>query len=122
MDIDKLTIGELKQLQALMPGGATAPSASPPRKRVKSHSMKVGMKVLIRTVTLYYTGEIREITASDILLGNAAWIPDTGRYAAALTSGELGEVEPLPDWVIVPRGGIIDIAPWDHALPRKVKP
>lgn len=127
LDIDKMTVGELKEVARTIgiTVGASGLAASAQNMakpvKFKSHSMHAGESVLIRTVTFYYTGKIIAITASDIVLSEAAWIPDTGRYADALKTGKLNEVEPFPDSVIIPRGGIIDIAPWAHALPREQK-
>ena len=86
-----------------------------------SHSFVLGECYLIRTVTLYYTGRVTSITDSDLVLSDAAWIADTGRFAEALKSGTLNEVEPFIDPVIVPRGVIIDATKWGHALPRATK-
>jgi hypothetical protein len=112
MNIDDLTLKQIREIAAL------APCA---KKRVKSHSIPVGEAVLIRTVTHYYTGRIKSVTASDLVLEEAAWIADTGRYSEALTTGKLGEVEPIPTWVILGRGAIIDIVPWKFSLPATVK-
>lgn len=84
-------------------------------------SFEIGKTYLIRTVTMMYTGKLLAITETDLLLGDAAWIADSGRYASALKEGTLSEVEPYPDQVIVSRGGIIDGAEWDHPLPRDQK-
>jgi len=87
----------------------------------KSHSFVIGSKYLIRTVTMHYTGRLESVTDSDIVLSDAAWIADTGRYSEALTKGSLAEVEPYPGDVIVSRGVIVDAAIWDHGLPRETK-
>ena len=86
-----------------------------------SHSFQIGESYLIRTVTFYYTGRIKAITDSDLLLENAAWIADTGCFHNALKTGDLAEVEPFVTEVIVPRGGIIDATQWQHDLPRMQK-
>lgn len=82
-----------------------------------------GTNVFIRTVTHYFTGKVERVTKSWIILSSAAWIADTGRFADALRSGSLNEVEPYPDDAIVRvnRDGVIDIANWKHELPRKQK-
>lgn len=49
--------------------------------------LQVGSRVFIRTVTSYYTGEVIEVSADEIVLVNAAWIADTGRFAPAMASG-----------------------------------
>ena len=87
----------------------------PPR----DHSYEIGGKYLIRTVTMMYTGEVMSITANDLVLKDAAWIADSGRYSDALNKGALNEVEPYPHMVIITRQSIVDAAPWNHALPRE---
>ena len=88
---------------------------------LKNHSFQLGKAYLIRSVTMYYTGRLAVITETDLLLEDAAWIADTGRFGEALTTGRLKEIEPFPSPVIVPRGGIIDATEWTHPLPREVK-
>ena len=86
-----------------------------------NHSFELGGAYLIRTVTMYYTGRLRRITDTDLLLTDAAWIADTGRFATALKTGVVSEVEPFPDAVIISRGCIVDATFWPHALPREQK-
>lgn len=83
---------------------------------------KVGQKVLIRTVTHYYTGEIVAVLPDGLQLKDAAWIPDTGRFGEALKSGKFAEVEPYPGLVEIYTGGSVDICPWPHPLPKEAKP
>lgn len=87
------------------------------------------MKVFIRTVTHYFVGELVEDSEAPrfgpgfLYLRHCSWVADTGRFHAALASGTLPEVEPYPaeDVVSVNLGAIVDIAPWNHKLPTKVK-
>ena len=81
----------------------------------------VGTKVFIRTVTMYYTGEILAVTPDMVVLRAAAWIPNTGGFNNALRTGELVEVEPFEEPVWVARGAIVDLTPWLHALPGEQK-
>lgn len=87
----------------------------------KSHSFEVGKAYLIRTVTMHYTGRVVAVTDSDVLLEDAAWIADTGRFADSLQSGELSEIEPYPKRVAVCRGAMVDFCEWLHSLPRGQK-
>lgn len=84
----------------------------------KKHSVFSG-KVFIRTVTHYYTGRVVSVADGFVTLADAAWIADTGRFATALETGTLSEVEPYPGEVAVAIGAIVDVAPWEHELPRK---
>ena len=112
MDLDTITIGEAREI-ARMFGGSTA---------IPEHPYPVGRGVFIRTVTHYYTGRLVRVTAGELVLEDAAWIADTGRFHAALASGNLDEVEPFPAGpVIVPRGGVLDVSLWPHDLPREAK-
>jgi hypothetical protein len=112
MKIDELTIKELKNIQSLLKGGrAKSESESP---------YQVGQAYLIRTVTLYYTGRVKRVTPKEIILEDAAWIPDTGRFSDALKNGTLNEIEPMGE-VIVGRGAVVDAARWNHDLPRDKK-
>lgn len=98
MDIDKLTIGEAKQLAAMFAGTP----------RDDSH-WKIGAIYLIRTVTMIDTGRLVAVTPQELVLCDAAWIADTGRFSDALTNLSFNEIEPFPDGeVIVGRGSIID--------------
>lgn len=81
----------------------------------------VGSTVLIRTVTHYYTGRIALLTDTEIVLDDAAWIAETGRFADALKSGTFDEVEPYVGPVSVNRGAIVDVTHWTHDLPRGQK-
>ena len=87
----------------------------------KSHSFEIGKAYLIRTVTMHYTGRVVAVTDSDVLLDDAAWIADTGRFADCLASGELSEIEPYPGRVTVCRGAMVDFCEWKHPLPRVQK-
>lgn len=84
--------------------------------KIKPFPFKVGDKVFIRTVTIYYTGEICAYGDGWITLNTVAWIADTGRFHEFLTEGKCNEYEGFPDTVSVPTGSVIDITPWRHAL------
>lgn len=110
MNIEDLTIKQAKELSRMINGSHAA-----------THSLKLGTSYLIRTVTMMYTGKLIAITDSDLVLADAAWIADSGRYADALEKGTLNEVEPYPNEVIVSRAAIVDAAEWTHDLPRAQK-
>jgi hypothetical protein len=110
MDIDNLTVKEIKHIQSLLKGGEK--SESP---------YKVGKNYFIRTVTHYYTGKLERVTPKELVLSDAAWIADTGRFHDALKTGKLNEVEPFTGDLIVGRGGVIDAVEWLHDLPKTQK-
>lgn len=102
MDIDKLTLGEIKALKSVLGGGCDcAPSTT--------HPFEIGALYMIRTVTMIQTGRLVSVCPQELVLEDAAWIADTGRFTQAAATGEFGEVEMFPPGkVIVGRGGIID--------------
>lgn len=81
-----------------------------------------GKNVIVRTVTHYHTGCLGAADDKYIRLDDAAWIADTGRWGECLKLGKLDEVEPFPGSVYISQGAIVDIAEWQHALPRDVIP
>ncbi len=99
MNIDSMTIGEAKQIAALL--GKTNTDDN-------SHWV-VGKCYLIRTVTMIQTGRLVKVTEKELVLEDAAWIADTGRFSDALVSLNFNEVEPFPDGLVfIGRGAIID--------------
>lgn len=111
MDISNLTINEAREIARLFKDSQGA----------SSHPYEVGANYLIRTVTMIDTGRIVAVTDQEIVLEDAAWIADTGRFHSALATCEFGEVEPFPTGrVIVGRSAVID-AVKIKTLPRTVK-
>jgi hypothetical protein len=111
MKIDELTIGEARQLVQMFGGG----------KAGDEHAWQIGKNYLIRTVTMIDTGRLVAVTEHELVLEDAAWIADTGRFAQAVDKAEFGEVEPFPSGrVIVGRGSVID-AVEITVLPRSQK-
>lgn len=87
----------------------------------RKSAWEVGTNYLIRTVTMFQTGRLTFVTDQELVLEDAAWIADTGRFSDALISGSFEEIEPFPDGeVIVGRGSIID-AVKIKILPRAKK-
>ena len=113
MNINDLTIGQLKEIMATGIGSESSKKAS--------HSIVVGEKYFIRTVTNYFTGKVVSVTDSDVVLSDAAWIADTGRFADAISKGSFSEVEPYKNNVIVNRKAIIDMTSIEFDLPRTQK-
>lgn len=74
-----------------------------------SSPWNIGANYLIRTVTMIDTGRLVEVTMMELVLEDAAWIADTGRFSDALGKSEFNEVEPFPTGrVIIGRGSVID--------------
>jgi hypothetical protein len=79
----------------------------------------IGECVFIRTVTHHITGRVVEVIEPFVVLEDAAWIADDGRFMGAIEDGKLAEVEPVTCKVRVNTQSIIDIYEWRHKLPRK---
>lgn len=98
MKIEELTIGEAKKLANLFCAG-----------KAEESPFEIGAAYLIRTVTMIDTGRVVRVTPTEIVLEEAAWIADTGRFSDALKKLSFKEIEPFPDGeVIIGRGAIID--------------
>jgi len=103
MDIDNMTVGDLKQVAKIAAGITGSACAT------EDHPYPVGKPVFIRGVTMYYTGRLVAVYPQEIVIEDAAWIPDTGRFADALGRATFGEVEPFPAGkVVIGRGSIVD--------------
>jgi hypothetical protein len=112
MDINDLTLGQIKQLRGLL-GAAEVPTG---------HPYEVGKNYFIRTVTYHLTGKLVDVGAQELVLDSAAWIADDGRFAEAMRTGNFSEVEPFPEGrLVVGRGSVIDAYVIPFALPRATK-
>lgn len=78
--------------------------------------------MLIETVTKYYVGEIVAVCPQEIVIRDACWVANTGRYHEFLATGDGGdytEFEPCQDGLaIVGRGSIIVAQPYKHGSIR----
>ena len=101
MNINDLTIGEARQLASMFANTQPVLPTSDP--------WKIGKNYLIRTVTMIDTGKLVAVGPTELVLEQAAWIADTGRFTGALNSCDFSEVEPFPEGrLIIGRGSIID--------------
>lgn len=109
MDIDSLTIKEIKHIQSLL------------KPTSETHPYQIGKNYFIRTVTHHLTGKLVRVTSKELVLVDAAWIADDGRFMNCLAEGKPKEVEPFPKGleVLVGRGALIDAVEWKHKLPRE---
>ena len=91
---------------------------------MRNTALEVSKSYLIRTVTHYYVGKLKKITDGELVLSDASWIADTGRFHNCLKegSGMFVELEPFVSDVLVFRGGMIDATEWKHELPREQRP
>lgn len=82
----------------------------------------IGGKYFIRTVTHHHTGVVVAVTEQEIVLRDAAWIADDGRFTQSLATCDFKEVEMFPAGrdVIVGRATVIDAVQID-SLPTAQK-
>jgi len=111
MNINDLTLGQIKELVSMV--GASS--------CVKEVPFKKGENYLIRTVTHIDVGHVVDVCGDFLILEQASWIADTGRYHDCLAKGIFNEVEPYPTSVYINMASVIDAAPWEHALPMEQK-
>ena len=107
IDINDLTLKQIKEIEMIS--------------KVDCNPWKMGKNYFIRTVTMYLLGELIFVGDKELVLKNASWVADTGRFSNALKDGTLLEVEPFVEDVIVNRGSIIDATIWLFELPRVQK-
>lgn len=69
---------------------------------------QIGKVYAFRTVTMIYTGRLKAETSDCFLLEQAAWIPETERWAEFAKSGAHKEAEPYPRDVILHKSGMLD--------------
>lgn len=111
MNIDELTLGQLKEIRSMISHESTIHQPYP-----------IGKNVLVRTVTMIQVGRLVEVGPQELVLEDASWVADTERWSEMLNTGSVRENEPYPEGrVIVGRGAIIDSCEWCHALLREVK-
>lgn len=82
---------------------------------------KVGEKYFIRTISNYFTGKLIDVNEKELLLSDAAWIPETARFSTSLKEGIFNEIEPYFENVIINKDAIVDASIWSHDLPRTQK-
>lgn len=98
LNIDEFTVGELKEINNLL--GSKSASENPYR---------IGGNYFIRTVTHHHTGRLVQVTSQELVLEDAAWIADDGKFSDAVKSASFSEVEMFPKGrVIIGRAAIID--------------
>lgn len=113
-DINELTLGQIKEIQKL---SELNPAAQ------KESFYPVGKNVIIRTITMIYTGKLSDVTSTDLILIECSWIPETDRYADFVARGSVNECEPFPDDlpVYINRGSLLDMCELRSSLPRSQK-
>ena len=80
----------------------------------------VGKKFFFRTVTYHIVGKVVGFFGSVVQMEEASWVADSGRFADAIKTGILDEVEPLGEWYVNTQT-VTDFGPWKHKLPKDQK-
>lgn len=113
--IEDLTIREFRELNNLFSAKTNS----------KEHPFEIGKAYFIRTVTMNLVGKLEKVFESELVLSDASWVADSGRFHDALSKGlekqSNAEIEPFPNDVIIGRGSIIDATEFSHKLPKEQK-
>lgn len=113
MNIEELTLGQIKEIQKM---------CGTPVRQVASHPYEIGKSYFIQTVTHYYTGRLIQVLKDELVLEEASWIADTGRFKDFIQDGKFNEVEPYPAGkLFIGRGSLVQAFEWNHKLPRDQK-
>jgi len=81
-------------------------------KQIESPSesfLEVNKVYAFRTVTMIYTGRLKAISAQELLVDEAAWIPETERWMDFAATGAHKEAEPYTKPVVIMRGALLDV-------------
>jgi len=81
---------------------------------------EVGSAYFIRTVTYHVLGRVKAIKGDFLVLHEASWVADSGRFSQAIERGILNEIEYVGD-AIVAINAISDAYPWNHKTPKDTR-
>jgi hypothetical protein len=85
----------------------------------KEGPWEIGKRYFIRTVTMHLHGRLIDVTQQELVLTEAAWIADSGRFSNFIRRlSKPNEVEPFDpaQIVIVGRGALIDATTLDDSF------
>lgn len=80
----------------------------------------VGGKWFFRTVTYHMVGRVKKRLGNFLVMEDASWVADSGRFMDAIKNGKLNEVEPVGD-ALINLDSVVDAFPWNHDLPTEQK-
>jgi len=80
----------------------------------------IGQKWFFRTVTYHMLGLVEKRLGKFLVLVDASWIADSGRFMQAIKNGTLDEVEPVGA-CLLNLDTVTDAFPWKHPLPKNQK-
>lgn len=116
-DLNKLSYGDLKKELEIL-------EKQKDKVTTKTKGFyQIGEPYMIRTVTMIYTGRLIKASSNELVITEACWIPDTGRWMSACESGTFDEVEPYPKIaeVIINREAVLDLFKIGFKLPKEQK-
>ncbi len=118
MDINEMTIGQVKELKDMF-GNAELKQKTP------EHDFKVGKKYFVRSVTHHYLGEVVDVFNTCIVMHKCTWIADDGKFSDAMRGEwtKSAEHEPYPEnaRVSIYLGALCDSVEWNEELISVVK-
>lgn len=82
------------------------------------YPFKIGEKYLIRTVSYFTVGQVERIEGDFLVMSQASWVADTGRFAQCIKDGVFSESEYTGE-CIVNILSVVDAFAWRHDLPAK---
>lgn len=119
LNIEDLTLKQIREIQKITCGAVQAPEAI----SFDPLSPLIGKNVIVRTVTMIYTGRLQSVTNDVLVLVDCSWIPETERYSNFVATGAVRECEPYPEDlpVYINRGALLDLCELKKELPRSQK-
>lgn len=85
----------------------------------------VGKCYFVRTITYFTVGRVVGVTGKFLIMQEASWVADTGRWGECLAKGAsvIREVEPHPaeENVYINLEAVVDVSDWNHDLPKASK-
>lgn len=121
--VETMTIGEAKERLAEAEELRGIMGSQPVSAGAVSHPW-VGKAVFVRSVTFHYIGRVVEVNGEELVLEDASWIAEGGRFTETLRDGltqKVIELEPYKDQVRLNRAAVIDWTLWGHELPRDAR-
>lgn len=86
---------------------------------------ELGRNYLFRTIGYHWLGRVIAFRGKFVVLDDASWIADTGRYGECLKGNLVqissSEIEPSPRQVVINSDHITDAVEYPFVLPRDAK-
>ncbi len=123
ININDLTLGQIKEIQALTSLTVLAVPSPEVLNNPSNNPYSEGKNYIVRTVTMIFTGRLVEVWPQELVLVDAAWIPETERYMQFVDTGAVRECEPFPEGrrLVIGRGAVLDAITLEKPLPRSQK-